>query len=148
MEQLAVITALLGSLGVGTTIGQYVAGGRDRREVRSSALTALSAVELARFVPSPGTLHDAVRDLEAACLVARVSRVAVDRYTSSVYEMHRHCDLQDSGDDDIGFFINPSDEESNELDRLARVSAEDIVALLWSPWFARSRQALRRISRR
>lgn len=93
-------------------------------------------------------MHDAVRDLEAACLVARVSRVAVDRYTSSVYEMHRHCDLQDSGDDDIGFFINPSDEESNELDRLARVSAEDIVALLWSPWFARSRQALRRISRR
>lgn len=60
--------------------------------------------------------------------------------------MHRHCDLQDSGDDDVGFYINPNDEESNELDRLARVSAEDIYRCASLVAVARplARQALRR----
>lgn len=77
------IISLLGALGIGSVIGQYLGSANERRVVRAAALKALAQTESARWVSGNGSeppFPETARDLEAAALVARLPRDAVVQY--------------------------------------------------------------------
>lgn len=81
----ATFIALLGALGLGSILAQFVSGGIQRRELRSRVLAALDACENARWAnlssdPPATSFAERARELQAAALVARVPRAAVAQY--------------------------------------------------------------------
>jgi len=80
---LGTVTSLVGAVGLGSVLVQWIAGGKDRRSARAEALAALSALEVARWVSerrSKAAFLEAFRTFEAACLVARLPRRIVTPY--------------------------------------------------------------------
>jgi hypothetical protein len=130
---------LLGALGVGGAIGNYVGAGRSRREVRSAILQAIANTEKERWSKDPdGNDYSefviALRELETASLIARVPRDAVHHYVV-LAEAARIL-----SDDAVDFF--PGDSSfwgpiDGYFDTLVRNSAAVLTRLAWSPWRAR-----------
>lgn len=129
MDYLVIAASILGSLGVSSAVAQYFSGGQQRRELRGAVLERLAAVESARWESDPGLLMAATRSLESAALIARVPRVVIDRYVKSARAAQSN--LQDTGDPDIGFFID------NSVADQVREAAEDVAEAVWSPLFSR-----------
>lgn len=127
MDYLVIAASILGSLGVSSVVAQYFAGGQQRREVRGLVLERLAAVESARWESDVGLLMTATRSLESAALIARVPRRTIERYIELAQVAQRN--LQDTGDPDIGFFID------NSVADQVRTAAEDVATLVWSPGF-------------
>lgn len=144
MEYATIIVSILSSLGIGSALGQFLAGGRDRREVRSHVLAMIEAVERARWKPHYSSLHHAIRNLESAGLVARLPRAQINRYTTLARSLPKH--LRDSGDPEIGFYIHPDNQEGNDVAEQARAAAKDLVDLIWAPWRTQLRLKVRRSS--
>lgn len=88
MTSTAVITevvAVLGVLGVGSILGQYVGSAKDRRQARAGVLSALANTESGRWSgPDPKMSLDefqtSLRELQTAALIARLPRDAVREY--------------------------------------------------------------------
>jgi hypothetical protein len=79
------VVSVLGVLGLGSVLGQYLASSKDRREARARVLSALAQVEQSRWVGAHATaslaeFETALRDLETAALVARLPRSSVLEY--------------------------------------------------------------------
>ena len=129
-----ILVTLLGTLGVGSVIGQYLSGGQQRREVRSRVLSALERVEDARWASEEATyrqFREAVQQLESAALVARVRRRVVSEYIFLA-----HVAWRVSVDD---WDNNPGLDEgrggvpahfSNEVNG----AAGDVARCVWHPW--------------
>lgn len=83
------VVSVVGALGIGSFIGQYLIGSQQRRQVRSEVLKHLSDAETARWAgestPIPN-FTESMRELETAALIARVPRRAVAHY-----KMFAHC---------------------------------------------------------
>jgi hypothetical protein len=76
--------AVLGVLGVGGILGQYVGSSKDRRESRASVLSALAETQSLRWM-GPGSasaadFQTAMRTLQTAAFIARLPRDAVWEY--------------------------------------------------------------------
>ncbi|GAB5902528.1 hypothetical protein [Mycobacteroides chelonae] len=133
---------LLGALGLGSVIGNYVGAGKARREVRSAVLTALATTENTRWagpgVPDSPPFHSAIRDLETAALIARIPRPAVQQYVLLLADAARRYSLEDfeekGGDEDMG-----AGAVHSELVDVVQESAEIITQLTWRPWWSRAR---------
>jgi hypothetical protein len=79
------VVAILGVLGVGSILGQYIGSSKDRREARAQVLGALSETETHRWVGPEDIIpwadfHAHMRKLQIAALIARLPRDAVWEY--------------------------------------------------------------------
>lgn len=77
--------SILGGLGVGSVLGQYVGSSKDRREARARVLSALADAEESRWAgpdnaTTLGEFIESVRKLQTAALIARLPRDAVREY--------------------------------------------------------------------
>jgi hypothetical protein len=130
---------LVGALGIGSVIGNWVGGGRARREVRSGILKALATTENKRYCKDPNwkdypEFITAIRELETAALIARIPSPAVHQYVVFAEAARK------LSEDSVQFF--PGDESffgrvDGYFDKLVRDSAEVLTQLAWSPWQAR-----------
>lgn len=128
---LADIISIVGALGIGSILGQYVGAGRQRRELRARVLAALRTCEMERWVdlsnPSEKPFIDLIRDFEAESLVARIPRKAVVEYASlSLAASWVSGDA--AQDDEEGRGGIPS-----ELSDVVREAATLITDLTWHP---------------
>lgn len=138
--------SVISSLGIGTVMGQWVAGGKERREVRARALAALAEVESARWAnlsESPEAFTSAVRDLQTAMLVARLPREPTRAYIAlatvgrwkSVESFERNPDAEHGGG------IN------SKLADTVRDAAQLMSDVIWTPGLWRRMWLSRRLSR-
>lgn len=143
---------LVGGLGVGSVIGNYIGAGRSRREVRSAVLKELAAVERARWIGDDSNDWQAFRDslhsLETSALVARVPRLAVQHYivfASAARHLSYDSYQESGGSEDMG-----AGGINGHFARDVRDVARILTSLAWSPWLARPglRWRLRRLRRR
>jgi hypothetical protein len=128
------VVSVLGALGVGSVIGQWVAGGKDRRAARAAVLDKLGAVEAVRWYEGDRTadsekLVAAIRELETAALVARVPRAAVVPYAQlaagGLWYMHDEVE-RTGGDDDMAALSWPVSDAIHG-------AAEIVSRAAWSP---------------
>jgi hypothetical protein len=144
------VVSVLGALGIGSVIGQWVAGGKDRRAARAAVLDKPAAVEAARWVgDDPGDdnvkLRTAIRELETAALLARVPRAAVVPYAQLAAAAlgYMHGEVEQTGSVDYaGITMRMSD---------TIIGAAEVVSrAAWSPpavrwlWLRRALRANRR----
>lgn len=129
---------LVGALGIGSVIGNYIGAGKARREVRSAVLKALATTENARWAnlaEDHRTFRTATRDLETAALIARIPRPAVQQYVLLADAAHRYS-LEDfeekDGEEEMG-----AGSVNSELANVVQDSAEVITQLTWRPWWSR-----------
>lgn len=111
------IVSALSLLGIGSLLGQWVAGAKDRRAARADVLAKLGAVEVARWwIDGPEAdgprLVAAIRALETSALLARVPRSAVIPYAqlsmAALWEMQH--DVESRGDPEfVGLASSISD---------------------------------------
>lgn len=132
------VVSVLGALGIGSFVGQYLIGSQQRREVRGAVLRHLEQAESARWAgeahpPGSPTLQTAMRDLETAALIARIPRKAVMHYKLLAY---------------TGWFLSSDDAEQNpdaeyaggingDFANIIRAAAGEVSRLVWSPWLGR-----------
>ncbi|MHA6626250.1 hypothetical protein ACU61A_12515 [Pseudonocardia sichuanensis] len=144
------VVSVLGALGIGSVIGQWVAGGKDRRAARAAVLDKLGAVEAARWFGSDRTadsekLVAAIRELETAALVARVPRAAVVPYAqlAAAGLWYMHDEVERTGDDDYAAISMPvSDTIAGAAEVVSR-AAWSTPAVRWF-WFSRALRTNRR----
>jgi hypothetical protein len=139
VEQFLVWVPLLGALGVGSVIGNYVGGGRSRREVRSAIFKTVAEVETRRWSTDPDSADfpafiAAVREMETATLIARIPRNAVQHY------MILACTARGLSNDAVEF--DPADHSfwgsiDSDFDTLVRDAAGVLTQHAWNPWRAR-----------
>jgi hypothetical protein len=83
---LASLLSGVGSLGLGTVLGSWISGRRDRRAVQASVIRALEKVENARWFTSTNNSIDPVRtavaELEETALRAGLPRQPVMLYSA------------------------------------------------------------------
>ena len=134
----SVVGSIVGALGVGLLVTQYVLGGQARREVRSAVLRQLAEVEIARWAGPPGEVdllgfRETVRELETAALIARIPRRAVVHYLVCAYASRWASEefYERHGDEEVGGIL-PTD-----IYNVVRDAAETVSRLAWSPWFSR-----------
>jgi hypothetical protein len=96
----ATLTSIAGAIGVGSILGGWVTGSKDRRSVRAAALAALGSVERARWAESCDfpAFRQTTRDLETAALLARIPRAVVREYL--ILAMVARWDSDESNDID------------------------------------------------
>ncbi|OBG87857.1 hypothetical protein A5699_18470 [Mycobacterium sp. E802] len=127
---------LVGGLGIGSVIGNYIGGGRARREVRGAVLKAIEATELTRWAPTIyREFRTAYREVETTALIARIPRAAVRHYLVLAEAGRQLSDEsweERGGDEDFGaggidgYFADVIQE-----------AAEMITRLAWRPWLTR-----------
>jgi hypothetical protein len=132
------VVSVLGALGVGSLIGQWVAGGKDRRAARAAVLDKLGAVEAARWYGTDRgadseKLVAAVRELETAALIARVPRAAVVPYAqlavAGLWHMHNEVERHDD-EERAGLDLSISDAIHDAAEVVSR-SAWSAPAIRW-----------------
>lgn len=78
------VVSVLGAIGLGSVLGQYLASSKDRREARARVLSAIAEVEESRWVgegnATAAEFQTALRNLQTAALIARLPRDAVFEY--------------------------------------------------------------------
>jgi hypothetical protein len=128
------IATAVGALGIGSVLGQWLANGGQRRQVRADALLALSEVESNRWWSTEANATakpfiQAARTLQAACVIARVPRKAVTEYLiyaqAALWQSHENWEL--NPDDDSG----PSIEA--HFSQLVRDAAKALADVIWAP---------------
>ena len=129
---------LAGALGVGSLIGNYVGGGKARREVRSGVLRALAETENTRWAivgKDASSFSTAARDLETAALIARIPGSAVQQYVLLANAAWRFS-VEDfrKKDGDNGAIAGGV---HSGLSDVVKGSAEVITELAWRPWWPR-----------
>ena len=131
---IAEVVAVLGVLGVGSILGQYVGSSKDRREARAGVLSALADTESSRWVgpdskTTLGEFQTSMRKLQTAALVARLPRDAVWEYAvlAQAARWLSEEEWELTGDPDTGGAIDAS------LAEAAREAARAIAAMAWSP---------------
>lgn len=130
------IVPLLGALGIGSFIGQYLIGAQTRRQLRSQVLAALESVESARWAgngSTPTQYAQAMHELETAALVARIPRIAVTSYKvlASVAQRLSQENYDEEPDPEYAGGI------LSELADPVRAAAGEISRLVWTPWLGR-----------
>lgn len=129
--EVATITSIAGAVGLGTVIGQWFAGAKDRRAAKAAVLQAIVDVEQARWAgdqnPDGGKMREATRSLHTAALIAKLPRKPVRHYlvlASAAHYLSQH-DYEISGDPEHGGGIDA------EFSDIVRDSARVIVARIW-----------------
>lgn len=134
------VVALVGALGLGSTLGQYVSSSKDRRETRANALSALADTEAARWLLEPGEripaqqLDTSIHKLQAAALVARIPREAVQEYAMLARAAHWICDSY--SEPTPGFDLKTD----LYLNTATRTAAEALANIIWSRQLMQSRR--------
>jgi hypothetical protein len=155
---LPLIASVLGALGIGSVIGQWIAGGKDRRAARAAVLEKLQAVEVARWLTDDKSeaeenmrLRAAGRELEIAALVARVPRAAVIPYVqlapAGLWILHGKIEHGEHPDDAwIQQDMSDAVRDAAEIVSKAAWSSRP-ARRLWLPWRLRAtRRAIDNIS--
>lgn len=130
---------LLGALGIGSVIGNYVGAGRTRREVRSGVLKAIAKTETERWAGAPDSKDypdfvSAVRDLETSALIARIPRHAMRHYLVLAEAARRLSDDAFDVQYPEEVLAGPID---GYFDDVVRDAAEILTRLAWRPWWTR-----------
>lgn len=134
------VVAILGVLGVGSILGQYVGSSKDRREARAGVLSALAEVESGRWVgansKTPDEFRSSLRSLQTAALIARLPRDAVWEYAVLGQAARWLSDEQweREPDPELGGHIN------GYLAEAVREAARAIVVMAWAPTLMHRRQ--------
>jgi hypothetical protein len=133
------VVSLLGALGIGSVVGNYVGAGRARREVRSAVFKELAAVEGARWIGSTDTdwraFRTAMHSVETSALVARIPRRAVQHYVvfaQAARQLSEESYEERGGDEDMG-----AGGINGHFARDVSEAARILARLAWSPWLAR-----------
>ncbi|MDT5116210.1 MAG: hypothetical protein QOE30_1949 [Mycobacterium sp.] len=131
----SVIGPIIGGLGIGSLITQYLMAGRSRREVRGAVLKQLAEVEEARWAGGPDdpdyrAFQKALHALETAALIARIPRRAVIHY--AVFAHVARWMTQDyldspSYDEEVGPLL------FNPVANVVTGAAQTVTRLVWSP---------------
>ncbi|WP_141797720.1 hypothetical protein [Nocardioides sp. SLBN-35] len=130
------VVSIVGALGVGSFIGQYLIGSQQRRQVRSDVLKHLSDAETARWAggttPAPN-FTESMRELETAALIARVPRRVIAHYKVFAYcaRWLSQASWDDDPDPEYGGGIN------GEFADLVRAAAGEVSRVTWAPWWGR-----------
>jgi hypothetical protein len=127
--------SIIGALGIGSFVGQYLIGSQQRRQIRSEVLRQLSHAESARWAGSSNYLSftEAIRELETAALIARVPRKVIANYTLFAYAARTLSeeDAEENPDQEFGGGINA------HFGDLVRAAASEVSRSVWSPWIGR-----------
>ncbi|QZH65024.1 hypothetical protein [Mycolicibacterium farcinogenes] len=127
---------LVGGLGVGSVIGNYIGAGRARREVRGAVLKAIEATEMARWAPtSYREFRTAYREVETSALIARIPRTAVHHYlvlAEAGRQLSDESYEELNGDEDFG-----AGAINGHLSDVVSDAAGLITRLAWRPWWTR-----------
>lgn len=145
---LSAFASVLGALGIGSFVGQYLIGAQGRRQVRSEVLRRLADCEAARWagpsdLPDAPPFQQAIAELEKAAIVAATPRNVVEHYKLLAYVAWWKS-LQDAEDRPLDYDaggIGP------ELTPLSREAAWDLQSVVWHPRLGRIR-TWRRIKER
>jgi len=85
MIDAAAIAAAAGALGLGSVVGAYIAGGKDRRAARAAVLDHIREIEFERWAPTDWLkLRRHTTALTAGALVAQLPREVVAEYVALV----------------------------------------------------------------
>jgi hypothetical protein len=125
------VASFIGALGLGSVVGQWMAGSGARRAARGDVLRRLGAVESARWADEEGSrpvFRDAVRELEIAALLARIPRrpvriylvLAQTAYWESKQDYEESGGAPESGSVDVA------------LAQLTRASAGLVTEAIWA----------------
>jgi hypothetical protein len=124
--------AVLGALGLGSILGQYIGASKDRRASRADVLSALANTEADRWVgpdkPSWGEFQTSMRKFQTAALIARLPREAVWEY-GVLAQAARWCSQESweqTGDPDTGGGVDV------HLSSATREAARTIAVIAWS----------------
>jgi hypothetical protein len=124
--------ALLGALGAGSVLGQYVGSAKDRREARANVLAALAQTESTRWAgedtASESEFLNAMRTLQTAAFVARLPRGMVWEY-AALTQAARWLSVEEwdrTGDPEFGGGIDAY------LADAVREAARAIAVVTWS----------------
>lgn len=127
------VVSVLGALGLGSVLGQYLASSKDRREARARVLTALTEVEESRWAgPDAMTtfaeFQTALRKFQTAALIARLPRTAAGEYAvlAQAARWTSEASWKEHPDPDTGGGINAN------LADATREAARAISTLAWS----------------
>ncbi|RZU30543.1 hypothetical protein BKA19_0161 [Blastococcus saxobsidens] len=129
----ATITSLIGALGLGSVLGQWINSARDRRSSRANALLALGRVETARWAPVPAggiSFQDAARALMTAALLARIPNAAVREYLTLAQAAAwlSATSWEEDPDQEIGGGAIDS-----EFSQIVRDAAHHLAGIIWAP---------------
>jgi len=142
------VVAILGVLGVGSILGQYIGSSKDRREARAGVLTALADAESSRWVgPDAKTLdefHSSMRKLQTAALIARLPRDAVEQYAvlGQAARWYSQTAWEQNPDPETGGRVE------EHLAKAVEEAARAVAAIAWSPGLGRTwrwRRARKRV---
>lgn len=132
--------SIIGALGIGSFIGQYLIGSQQRRQLRSEVLRQLASTEASRWNGTSSTdasrrqFDDSVRELVTAAIIARVPRKPLMLY------LELATAARNMSDEDVD--ANPGQDEAGVihpgLNRCVRDAATALSGLMWSPWLARA----------
>lgn len=135
---IASVTSIIGALGIGSFIGQYLIGSQQRRQLRSDVLRCLSNTEKNRWAgpastdPKRAEFNESIRELETAALIARVPRKTLVTYMRLA--------IAARGMSEIGVAEGMGYEEDGGINAvfadIVRDSAAHVTHSLWSPWIA------------
>jgi hypothetical protein len=124
------VVTVLGVLGIGSILGQYVASSKDRRETRARVLTALAAVESARWAglseKTPIEFETSLREFHTAALIGRVPRDAAWEYAVLAQAARWVSQENSEHDPDPGGGID------TYLAQATREAARAIAVIAWS----------------
>ncbi|MCG5441309.1 hypothetical protein NIE79_001431 [Micromonospora sp. NIE79] len=140
------IVGALGTLGIGSILGQWLAGGKDRREAQARVLEALGKMEHSRWAPhgeKPAFLESA-RALETAALLGRIPRGYVRFYLSLADAAHSlsYSSWNDYPDEDEG-----GGGINSKFADLVREAARLLADVSWSGRIFRQLRFARRFNR-
>lgn len=131
------IGSLVGALGLGSVLGQWVNGGGQRREMRARVLAALATCESGRWVSlnreAARPFPELAREVEAAALVARIPRDPMNQYVTLAYAAWWASAATAEYE---------PDGQGGVLSNYARVvtdAADHVTFLAWRPWRGRVR---------
>ncbi|MGW9568373.1 hypothetical protein [Prescottella equi] len=145
---ISAFASVIGALGLGSFVGQYLIGAQGRRQARSEVLLRLAECEAARWA-GPNEEADippfrqAIRQFEKAALVAGTPRSIVEHYQQLAFVAMWSSELEADSDPnayDLGRI-------DDNLADLVRKSALDLSRVVWHPWVHRVGMR-RRIKRR
>lgn len=133
---------LLGAAGAGAVINQYIARARERREVRATAMRALSRSEQARWAGGDDRdrdFHSAAAELETASLIAGIPRPMVAQYLilADAARILSQESWDEDPDPEFGGGINGA------LAETVRQAARFVADSAWHPYVSRLHQRTR-----
>lgn len=137
------IASIIGALGIGSFVGQYLIGSQQRRQLRSEVLKHLAHTENARWAPDESgdpKFRESMRELETAAMVARIPRKVIDQYKVFAYAAWW---LSRESWDSHPFSESGGGLIAGDFAAIVRDAAAEVSKSAWSPWAAKFGQAPR-----